>query len=218
MYRFSNVGMLFLGALLLLLVLFQDSYATKTSDMALRELIKNYESIRSFTGTIETTINNKSSKGSIKFKKPNKVAIDFYSPEPRKIISDGKNIWIYLSRENTTIKQPILPKDRGFSIYVSDYENPFSRLFDEYIVTSFSESGNTYVFKMKPKPGVVTGFTEIYIVAYKQGLLQEFSGITIDKSKFSVKYSYSSINPELDDREFFFSPPANSQVFSNIFD
>lgn len=214
-----NIFVLLIGIVFFIVSIQKFLLAAKTSDIALRELAKSYDGIKNFAGQISITIKSQTSKGNIKFKKPNKLLIEFYSPENRKIVSDGKTIWIYLPKENTTIKQPILPKESGFGIYSSEYVNPFNRFLDEYLILSFKEFEDTYVFSMKPKPGVATGFNECKLVTLKKGLILEFSGTTIDKSIFSVKYSYVAVNlQDLSDREFFFSPPADSQVFSNIFD
>jgi outer membrane lipoprotein-sorting protein len=186
-----------------------------TSDIAFRELKKKYDSIKSFRGTITISIGNKTYSGPIQYLKPNMLRISFQGLE---IISDSKSMWIYVKDNNVVIKQPILKVKGGRNIFASEFINPYDKYKAEYIVVLDKYTDKEYVFKMRNKPDVFSTFTEAQLVCLNNGLISSLVGKTFSGQDVKISIKYSSINPDIDTREFFFTPPADAQVFVNLFD
>lgn len=192
-------------------------FAAPTADVVIRELKKSYDSIHSFSGTISINLANKSFKGTILYKKPNKLRVNFSAPSQMDIISDGKSMWIFMKTKNTVIKQPLLPKKGDRTIYVSEVINPYEKYNREYIIVLEKTDDKFYYFTLKPKPDVFTTFSDAKLVVNKNGLIVSLSGLTASKDNLSISITYSSINQSVDNMEFSFSPPADAQVFVDIF-
>lgn len=193
------------------------TFASITADIAFRELRNAYNSISSFVGSITIKLGNKVYSGSIKYKVPNKMKINFSSPSAIDLISDGSSIWIYIKGNNTVIKQPILSRKGGRLIYASEVINPYEKYNREYVVALDKYDDKTYTFTLRAKPEVFTTFNNAKLVALKNGLIQSISGITITRENLSIEMKYSAVNIPIDDREFFFTPPADAQVLTDIF-
>lgn len=194
-----------------------SGFSAITADVAIRELKKAYKSISSFVGNITIKISGKTYSGVIKYKSPNKLRVNFYSPSTIEMVSDGTSVWIYIKGNNTVVKQPILQRRAGRLIYASEVVNPYERYSGEYIVILDKYDGRTFSFTLKAKPDVFTTFTSAKLVALKNGLISSISGLTVTKEPLSIEMKYTSVNTEIDDREFFFTPPADSQVLTDIF-
>ncbi|MCX8028911.1 MAG: outer-membrane lipoprotein carrier protein LolA [Brevinematales bacterium] len=192
-------------------------FSTLTSDVAIRQLRNAYNSISSFTGSITIKIGNKTFSGNIKYKLPNKLKINFFQPSQIDLISDGSSMWIFVKGNNTVIKQPLLPKKGDRVIYVSEVINPYDKYNREYIITLDKYDDKSYTFDLKPKPDVFTTFSSAKFTALKNGLISSINGITVTRETLSISISYSGVNVIIDDREFFFTPPADAQVLTDIF-
>ncbi|MCS7298582.1 MAG: outer-membrane lipoprotein carrier protein LolA [Spirochaetia bacterium] len=205
--------------LIIVLTLFISNvvFPSITADVAIRELKNAYNSIKTFTGSITIKIGNKTYTGTIKYKMPNKLKINFYQPSQIDLISDGNSMWIFIKGNNTVIKQPLLPKRGDRVIYVSEIINPYDKYNSEYIITMDKYDDKTFSFNLKPKPDVFTTFSSAKLVSSRRGLVLSISGTTVTREQLSISVSYSSVNIEIDDREFFFSPPADAQVLTDIF-
>jgi outer membrane lipoprotein-sorting protein len=189
---------------------------TLTSDIVFRDLKKRYDSIKSFQGSITISISSKSYSGTIKYLKPSMLKINF--AQGIDIISDSKSMWIYIKGDNTVIKQPILKAKGGKSIFASEFINPYDKYKSEYIVVLDKYNDKEYAFKMKNKPDVFSTFSEAQLVCLNNGLISSLVGKTFSGQDVKISIKYSSVNTDIDTREFFFTPPADAQVLVNLFD
>lgn len=206
-----------LSVAFILLIACVIAFPATTADVAIRKLREAYSSVFSFSGSITIKIGSKTYSGTIKYKVPNKLKISFYSPSVIDMISDGTSIWIYIKGNNTVIKQPILSKKGGKLIYASEVINPYEKYDNEYIIVLDKYDDKTFSFTLKAKPDVFTTFSTAKLIAYKSGLISSISGITITRESLSIEIKYTGVNINIDDREFFFTPPADAQVLADIF-
>ncbi|MFN4244591.1 MAG: LolA family protein [Brevinematia bacterium] len=204
-------------AILVLSIFASLAFPTITADVAIRNLRNAYNSISSFSGNITIKIGNKIFNGKIKYKVPNKLKINFYQPSTIDLVSDGSSIWIYIKANNTVIKQPILSKRGDRIIYASEVINPYERYNREYIIVLDSVSDKGYSFTLRAKPDVFTTFSSAKLVTLNNGLISSISGTTTTRENISIELRYDTVNTEIDDREFFFTPPADAQVITDIF-
>lgn len=206
-----------LAVVVLFVALLGIVFSAPTADVAIRELKEAYNSILSFEGTITIKVGSKVYSGAIKYKVPNKLKINFYSPSSIDLISDGSSIWIYIKGNNTVVKQPILSRKEGRLIYASEVINPYDKYNKEYIIALEKYDDKTFSFILKAKPDVFTTFSSAKLVALKNGLISYISGTTVTKENLTIEMKYSRVNGNIDDREFFFTPPADAQVLTDIF-
>ena len=159
--------------------------------------------------------------GIIKYKKPDKILLEFNEPEEQKIVSDGTVLYIYIPYLKVVCQQS-LGEDTESSILSTTSESGLSKLFEEYSFSFFDTSSlqrfgraNAYHLKLVQKRPKV-GFKEMDLWVAGNGLILQSNGISPNGVTVSLTFSNIQLNVELPDYIFDFEVPADAQIIRNI--
>lgn len=171
--------------------------------------------IKYFTGTFVYKFNNRSYKGTIQYKSPDKFAMNYYNKN--KILSNGKYLWIVFEPQKIAVKE-VLDKAKlnpmaGWNI---------KRLRREYLPT-FPKSGGrvTYLgkehYKIRwiPKNNTA-GFRYIDMVVSKDGYIRKVRADNSLGKTIELAITYGTINKPMSDDNFSFEPDEDTQMYENI--
>jgi outer membrane lipoprotein carrier protein len=162
---------------------------------------------------IKSTLEEKLVKGSIKFKVPDKLYVEYIQPYPQIIICNGKKVWLYLPEYNQVSIQSVgrLEELMGLNLGLFFWASRIESL-ENYGKEVVEEKGESYKIKLVPK--TEDGVEIILVVSKKYWLPVE----TEVSDSFTVVYTrLENIlkNPEVNNDIFEFKIPSDAQVFES---
>jgi len=186
-----------------------------------RTMSENFEKIKDYTADFIWINGDAHYNGKIKYKKPEKILLDFEKPEEQKIVSDGKTLYIYIPHLKVVVEQS-LSESVESSILTTSSLTGLSRLFNEYSFSFFDTSSiqnfnNTQAYHLilhQKSPQV--GFKSMDMWVSKNGLILQTNGVSPNGTRVSLTFSNIRINSEIPDYIFDFEVPADAQIIRNI--
>ncbi|MGQ9615324.1 MAG: LolA family protein [Spirochaetota bacterium] len=182
---------------------------------------KTFAEIMDYTANIEWVNGDAHYRGRIRYKKANKILIEFEDPKDQVVVSNGNLINIYIPGLKVVVQQS-LSESTESSLLTTQSEFGLRRLFDEYSLSFYGTSSlqpfrNTGAYHLKldqKRPKV--GFKTMDIWVSEKGLILQSNGVSQNGIKVSLTFSNIKINTEIPDHIFDFEIPADAQVIRNL--
>ena len=159
--------------------------------------------------------------GVIKYKKPDKILLEFDEPEEQKIVSNGDVLYIYIPYLKVVAQQSLSESTESMILSTAS-ESGLSKLFDEYSFSFYDTSTlqpfggtNAYHLKLNQKRPKV-GFKQMDFWVSEDGLILQSNGVSPNEVEVSLTFSNIRLNEELPDYIFDFEVPADAQIIRNI--
>ena len=191
-------------------------YAETSEQQALDAIQKEYENILTFEADftqksyVKMMNQTQSVKGTVKIKKPGKMKWVYGAPDTQILISDGKNLWLYVPEEEQATKVPVE------SIYSSNTPALFlagkGKLTQSFNVESVSEENRNILINLVPK-SEEQGLARLILHADKKNY--QITGSTVyDKlgNKTEIKFSRARINREIPEEQFQLKTPPGVEI------
>lgn len=180
-----------------------------------------FETIEDYIADIEWVNGSTAYRGTIFYKKANKVLIEFEEPEDQIISTDGVFLYIYIPYLKVVVQQS-LGEDTESTLLTSTSEAGLTKLFDEYSFTFYDSSslqpfGNTMAYHLKldqKRPKV--GFRQMDMLVSRNGYILQSNGTSPNGIDVSLTFTNIRINTELPDYIFEFEVPTDAQIIRNI--
>jgi outer membrane lipoprotein carrier protein len=184
-------------------------------DFIVRQLTRVQRQIEDFTADIvqekRISLLRKEivSHGVMKFKRPNKVFIELFDPDPSLMVVDGNSLWLYFKRERIAQRyrvahNPMLKK------YLMILDQPFTVGWEK--LTSVRKEGDCVVLEFNPEKSesvfsriVLQVSTEDWLIR-KVTLHEKAGDLTI------LSYSNIRVNTGIPDSQFTLELPADVEV------
>ena len=220
---------LFIIILLIALIfsnVYSDNIVTKE---ALIKKIKNFfKKYKSLKGNFILIRNGRVERGEFFYKSPNrfKMKFAFYSNDPnavgKTIVSNGKNIWVYLRTLNVVVDQRIQGATQNIAYSGAGFG--IRRLIGKFKV-QFLNNDN----KLKRVPGLkepvrilqlnrsrsLTGFKEILLFVRQDGFISKSRAIANRNKAIELIRINVKLNIDISDKEFMFKIPKDAQIIKN---
>ena len=178
-------------------------------------------SIEDYTAQFDWVNGDAHYTGEIKYKKPDRLLLEFVEPEEQKIVANERVLYIYIPYLKVVCQQS-LGEDTESSILSTASESGLSKLFEEYSFSFYDTSvlqtfGTTAAYHLKltqKRPKV--GFKEMDMWVSENGLILQSNSVSPSGIIVSLTFSDIQLNVELPDYIFEFEVPANAQIIRNI--
>jgi outer membrane lipoprotein carrier protein len=205
-----------LASLLLLIPLSGTALAETSEQRALDAIQKQYEKVSTFEADftqksyVKLMNRTQSVKGKIKIKKPGKMKWVYGAPDTHILISDAKNLWLYVPDEEQATKVPVE------NIYSSNTPALFlagkGKLTHSFDVESIIEESQYYLVTLIPKKAE-QGLAKLTLVADKKSY--QIKGSTVyDKlgNKTEIKFEKIKVNQNISDEQFQLKTPPGVEI------
>ena len=203
--------------LFILLILPAGTLFAETSEQqALDSIQRQYEKVSTFEADftqrsyVKMMNQTQSVKGTVKIKKPGKMKWVYGAPDTQILISDGKNLWLYVPEEEQATKVPVE------SIYSSNTPALFlagkGKLTQSFNVESVSEENKNILVTLVPKNDD-QGLARLILHADKKNY--QITGSTVyDKlgNKTEIRFSQIRINREIPEEQFQLKTPPGVEI------
>lgn len=112
-----NNNLIWIAILLLLpcLMVSAQQQITTAEDF-LESVSSTYGEINDYTADLTITRDGAVSRGKLSFLSPNKVRIDFTIPSEQVLVSDGRDLWIYLPAQGIVLQQSARSSSSGLGL------------------------------------------------------------------------------------------------------
>ncbi len=191
------------------------------------QLSATYAAIEDYQANVTITRGGVAMSGILYHKAPDKLRINFSSPEEQVIAFDGKKLVIYIPKYRVTMSQNINPKDqmptgasiaskeglvllkRNYSIAYLESPNP---------VPLDKEAGRSeMVVKLKLVwRSTQEGFRQIDLSVGANGYIRRVVGVTPENDIIQFDFTNISVNQNIPDTRFDYNPPPAANVFDNF--
>ncbi len=191
-------------------------FAETSEQQALDSIQRQYEKVSTFEADftqrsyVKMMNQTQSVKGTVKIKKPGKMKWVYGTPDTQILISDGKNLWLYVPEEEQATRVPVE------SIYSSNTPALFlagkGKLTQSFNVESVSEENKNILVTLVPKNDD-QGLARLILHADKKNY--QITGSTVyDKlgNKTEIRFSQIRINREIPEEQFQLKTPPGVEI------
>ena len=191
-------------------------FSETSEQQALDAIQRQYEKVSTFEADftqrsyVKMMNQTQSVKGTVKIKKPGKMKWVYGAPDTQILISDGKNLWLYVPEEEQATRVPVE------SIYSSNTPALFlagkGKLTQSFNVESVSEENKNILVTLVPKNDD-QGLARLILHADKKNY--QITGSTVyDKlgNKTDIRFSRIRINREIPEEQFQLKTPPGVEI------
>ena len=191
-------------------------FAETSEQQALDAIQRQYEKVSTFEADftqrsyVKMMNQTQSVKGTVKIKKPGKMKWVYGAPDTQILISDGKNLWLYVPEEEQATKVPVE------SIYSSNTPALFlagkGKLTRSFNGESVSEENRNILVTLVPK-NEDQGLARLILHADKKNY-QITRSTVYDKlgNKTEIRFSRIRINREIPEEQFQLKTPPGVEI------
>lgn len=217
--------LLFLAFFLFYSAVFVYSQIT-TAAAFFSSVSEKYAKINNYTANIIIKNGNSSHKGTIKFKRPDKLRIDFSYPENQCIVFTGDNLTIYLPVLNVMLSQKVDSSSAGSASLATP--QGLSLMRRSYTVSYAYETGsapkpleegsseNVVVLAMYRRSAAETFKSLKVMISPESKLIRRIEGYPITGEKIVFDFYNYNINPGISSKAFLFDSPPTATVLNDF--
>lgn len=184
---------------------------------------ENYAKINNYTANIIIKNGSISHKGVIKFKRPDKLRIDFSYPENQCIVFTGDTLTIYLPLLNVMLSQKVdsangtasLATPQGLSLMKRSYTVAYETGSEPKPLEEAS-SENVIVLSMFRRSASETFKQLRVMISPETKLIRRIEGQPVTGEKIVFDFYNYNINPGISSKTFLFDSPPTATVLNDF--
>ena len=171
--------------------------------------------------------------GTISFKNPQKMRIDFIEPKGQVICTNGYELWLYIEYLNLVLHENLLEKEKikneegltetiinpvlidvvGLDKFLSDYSIEYHETKERIY---YKDKKQVYQLKLIRWRSSKNGFNIIYLTVQENGLIRKVEGITAAYRHIILEIDNYEVNNNISDLIFNYKPPPHSSTVENF--
>ena len=220
----------------------EDLLSAKTLLERLSESFK--ANVRDLKTEIKLTQGNSISTGTLYFKNPQKIRIDFTDPSNQVICSNGYELWVYIPYLNIVLHQDILERERMKTDEEEKtdsnneenkepeiFTNPIllnpvglDKFLTEYSIEyhetkekiNYKDNSKIYQLKLIRWRSTKHGFNVIYLLIQENGIIRQVRGVTASYKQIVLELDKIELNTNISDLKFNYEPPAHTSTVDDF--
>ena len=183
-----------------------------------------YGNVTDYEATLKITQADTIMKGTIFYKNPNLVRIDFTEPKDQYLLVNGEALSIYIPRHSVLLKQ-YLPRRSSASLEAMASSQGLIYLRNNYKIAyvigpepvPLDEGSKELVVKLKFQwRASAEGYKDIEISFSEQGLIRRVVGITATGTHVQFDFTDIKINQGLPEEYFEIDDPPSAYEYKNF--
>lgn len=182
----------------------------------------NYATIEDYIADYTWTAESGQMVGTLTYKRPNRVRIDFTTPADQVLVSNGRLLMVYVPGFNVVLQQELRPGGGSGDLATAEGLVLMRRSYDIAYLEGpepvpLDEDSDVFVTKLRlDRKQVTEGFRELVLSVDDSGFIRRIEGTTIDWEEVSMDLENIRINQRVSDQLFEEDPDPSASVDENF--
>lgn len=197
-----------------------------TADQFFTQLADKYASVTDYQAAVQISAGKQPMFGTLIFKSPTLLRIDFSQPADQVIVFDGKTLLVYLPQYRAVLRQDA--GDQGVSMGAAALASKegLSLLRRNYTIgwehspsqEALDPGSSEQVYRlMLSRKSVSEGYKNIRLsVSADTMLIRRLEGWTVSNDKITFDFQSIRLNQGITDDKFAYDAPASANVYNNF--
>jgi len=196
-----------------------------TAEKYLSIVAETYSGIKDYSANIRINTGKTEMYGTIIYKSPNLVRIDFTKPEEQVIAYNGETLTVYLPEYRAVLSQTIskssssagaaLASAQGLGLLRKNYNSAYTIGPDP--VPLDQESTELVIMLTLSRRSVSEGFRELKLsINPDTRLIRRIEGLTLAGETIIFDFTDIKLNQEIGESRFAYDSPASANVYNNF--
>ncbi len=185
---------------------------------------ERYGGINDYVATIQIQREESDMEGTLYYRAPNLLRIDFTVPEGQFLVSDGENLSVYVPQYNVVLQQKLrsrgseavasMASEEGLSLLRSNYSIAY---LDDPTPVRLDEESRELVTKLRLTWRSTTeGFRQLTLSITEDLLIRRIEGTTVNYDEIVFDFEDIRINQNIPARRFEYESPASANTYSDF--
>lgn len=195
-----------------------------TPDAFFARLSDTYRDIQDYSADLTITVDKEVMKGTLYYKKPNLLRIDFTEPQEQVIAVNGQTLTVYLPKYQVALVQALraqspasqaaLATREGLALMKQNYHITFLK---DPTPVPLEPDSNEMVVKLKLIwKSTEEGFRQIDLSVGADGLIRRITGITTDYRQVQMDYVNILKNRNIPEGRFTYDAPPSANMITDF--
>ena len=184
----------------------------------------NYAEIDDYIAAMTWTDETGSMNGTIYYKRPNLIRIDFESPEDQVLVSNGELFMVYVPAFNVVLQQELrdVPGGAPGALATPEGLAIMRRNFDLAYLEGpepvpIEEDSELLVTQLRlDRKQVTEGFRQIVVSVDETGFIRRILGTKVDWEEVQLDLDDIQINQNIPTARFDYPPEADASIYENF--
>jgi len=183
-----------------------------------------YGTVNDYQAEIEIVKGEEEMSGTMFYKNPHLLRINFFKPEEQVLCIDGKLLTIYLPQHSVIMQQQltqhsdatlaVMASNQGLHLLKRNYSIAY---LEGPEPMPLEDGSREMVVKLKLVwRSTNAGFRQLEISVGENGLIRRIMGVTLEYQNLQFDFKNIAINRGIPDARFDYESPASANVFDNF--
>ncbi len=192
------------------------------------QMSNRYGEIDDYTADLTVTMEDSELSGTIQYRIPNQMRIDFEEPSGQVMVSDGETLQVYIPQHNVTLEQSLqrrtdadiatMANEQGLTLLRSNYSIAFLNTPEPVALNEGDNSDDAEtVTKLRLNWRTTDqGFRQLIISVTEDFLIRRIVGINANYEEVQFDFENLRINEGIPETRFDYEAPSSANTFSNF--
>jgi len=199
----------------------------QTADRYFDKISQTYAKIQDYEAHITITQGTTVMKGTIFYKKPDLIRIDFTDPKDQVIVSNGDTLTIYIPKQSAVFQQslkqaggqavgaPSLANEEGLQLLRKNYSIAY---LESPTPVPLDKGSTEKVVKLKLEwRSTGEGFRQLELdIGDQNNLIRRIIGVSANYEKTQFDFTNIQVNQNLPNGRFNYNPPQTANIYPNF--
>ena len=187
-------------------------------------LAERYSQIEDYTAQIVSERKDTVMRGSLFYKRPNLMRIDFTEPDGQVLVSDGETLQVYIPEYNVVLQQALrrqrsqsagsLATSEGLKLMRNNYSIAY---LDSPEQVPLEEGSNIMVTKLRLNwQSTTEGFRQLTLSVTDDFLIRRIEGVSINYEEIEFNFLNVQLNQNIPQARFDYEVPASANVYPDF--
>lgn len=196
-----------------------------TAEKYLAQVSDTYSSIQDYSAKIQITVGKTDMSGTILYRNPNLIRIDFTNPEEQVIAFNGDTLTVYLPEYRAVLSQTTsgsgntsgaaLASAQGLGMLRKNYNSAYTIGPDPI---PLDEGSSELVIRLTlTRRNISEGFRELRLsISPDSQLIRRIEGVTLAGDSVVFNFTEIKLNQGIAEARFAYDSPASANVYNNF--
>lgn len=194
-----------------------------TAASYLDSVADRYGVIDDYIADVEMATDEEQMAGTLYYRRPNLIRIDFEEPQDQVLVSDGETLTVYIPRFDVVLQQALrertsdgadLASERGLQLMRQNYSVAYLESPDPVPI---EEDSDELVVKLRLDwRSTSEQFRQLTLSVTEDRLIRRIVGVTVDYREVQFDFTDIRVNQNIPPARFEYEPPASANVFDGF--